>query len=245
MSGHSKWHNIQMKKGKTDAARGKIFTKIGREIAIAVRAGGPDPALNSKLRDIISKAKYNNMPNDNINRSIKKAAGEGQGENYKEVTYEGYGPAGTAIIVECITDNLNRTASDVRHCFEKHGGSMGATGCVSWMFDRKGVLLIEAEGLDEDEVMMDALEAGAADCALNDGVFEITTEPNDLDAVRTALEGKYTLVSAEVSMIPQNTTDPAGDDLERLQKILDMLDDLDDVSEVYHNANLPEEEEED
>ena len=204
MSGHSKWHNIQMKKGKTDAARGKIFTKIGREIAIAVRAGGPDPALNSKLRDIISKAKYNNMPNDNINRSIKKAAGEGQGENYKEVTYEGYGPAGTAIIVECITDNLNRTASDVRHCFEKHGGSMGATGCVSWMFDRKGVILIEAEGLDEDEVMMDALEAGAADCALNDGVFEITTEPNDLDAVRTALEGKYTLVSAEVSMIPQN-----------------------------------------
>ena len=152
---------------------------------------------------------------------------------------------GTAIIVECITDNLNRTASDVRHCFEKHGGSMGATGCVSWMFDRKGVILIEAEGLDEDEVMMDALEAGAADCALNDGVFEITTEPNDLDAVRTALEGKYTLVSAEVSMIPQNTTDPAGDDLERLQKILDMLDDLDDVSEVYHNANLPEEEEED
>ena len=197
MSGHSKWHNIQMKKGKTDAARGKIFTKIGREIAIAVRAGGPDPALNSKLRDIISKAKYNNMPNDNINRSIKKAAGEGQGENYKEVTYEGYGPAGTAIIVECITDNLNRTASDVRHCFEKHGGSMGATGCVSWMFDRKGVILIEAEGLDEDEVMMDALEAGAADCALNDGVFEITTEPNDLDAVRTALEGKYTLMSGQ------------------------------------------------
>ncbi len=244
MSGHSKWHNIQMKKGKTDAARGKIFTKIGREIAIAVKAGGPDPALNSKLRDVIAKAKYNNMPNDNINRSIKKAAGEGQSDNYKEISYEGYGPAGTAIIVDCITDNLNRTASDVRHCFEKHGGSLGATGCVNWMFDRKGIIVLEGEGLDEDEVMMDAVEAGANDVALNDGYFEIETDPNDVAAVREALEGKYTIVSAEASLVPQNTTDPQGDELERLQKILDMLDDLDDVSEVYHNANLPEEEEE-
>ena len=245
MSGHSKWHNIQMKKGKTDAARGKIFTKIGREIAIAVREGGPDPSINAKLRDVVNKAKSNNMPNDNIQRSIKKAAGEGTGENYKEATYEGYGPAGTAIIVECITDNLNRTASDVRHCFEKSGGSLGATGCVSWMFDRKGIILVPAEGLDEDEVMMDAVEAGANDVNLNEDYFEIETDPNEVGTVREALEGKYTIESAEASLVPQNTTDPAGEDLERLQKILDMLDDLDDVSEVYHNANLPEEEEED
>ncbi len=244
MSGHSKWHNIQMKKGKTDAARGKIFTKIGREIAIAVKAGGPDPALNAKLRDVIAKAKYNNMPNDNINRSIKKAAGEGQGENYKEITYEGYGPAGTAIIVDCITDNLNRTASDVRHCFEKHGGSLGATGCVAWMFDRKGLIVLEGEDLDEDEVMMDAVDAGANDVSFDDGYAEIETDPNEVDAVRGKLEGKYTIASAEATLVPQNTTDPEGEDLERLQKILDMLNDLDDVSEVYHNANLPEEEEE-
>ena len=154
MSGHSKWHNIQMKKGKTDAARAKIFTKIGREIAIAVKAGGPDPALNAKLRDVVSKAKANNMPNDNIQRSIKKAAGEGQGENYKEVTYEGYGPAGTAMIVECITDNLNRTAADVRHCFEKNGGSMGATGCVSWMFDRKGIIVTIIDIAGQDSVVI-------------------------------------------------------------------------------------------
>ena len=244
MSGHSKWHNIQAKKGKADAARGAIFTKIGREIAIAVRDGGANPESNGKLRDVIAKAKANNMPNDNIQRSIKKAAGEGQGENYKEVTYEGYGPAGTAIIVDCITDNLNRTASDVRHCFEKHGGSLGATGCVSWMFDRKGIIVINGEGLDEDEVMMDALEAGAADVAFNDGYFEIETDPNDVATVSEALEGKYTLESAEATLVPQNTTDPAGDDLERLQKILDMLDELDDVNEVSHNANLPEEDDE-
>ena len=232
MSGHSKWHNIQMKKGKTDAARGKIFTKIGREIAIAVKAGGPDPALNAKLRDVIAKAKYNNMPNDNINRSIKKA-------------YEGYGPAVTAIIVDCITDNLNRTASDVRHCFEKHGGSLGATGCVAWMFDRKGLIVLEGENLDEDEVMMDAIDAGANDVAFDEGYAEIETDPNEVESVREKLEGKYTISSAESTLVPQNTTDPAGEDLERLQKILDMLNDLDDVSEVYHNANLPEEEEED
>lgn len=245
MSGHSKWANIKIKKGKTDAARGKIFTKIGREIAIAVKAGGADPSANSKLRDVIAKAKYNNMPNDNINRSIKKAAGEGQGDNYKEISYEGYGPAGTAIIVDCITDNLNRTASDVRHCFEKNGGALGATGCVNWMFDRKGIILIESGNLDEDEVMMDALEGGANDVAFNDDYIEVECDANDVAAVSEALEGKYTVVSAEASLVPQNTTDPDGEDLERLQKTLDMLDDLDDVSEVYHNANMPEEEEED
>lgn len=244
MSGHSKWANIKHKKGKADAARGKIFTKIGREIAIAVRDGGPDPVSNGKLRDVIAKAKANNMPNDNIQRSIKKAAGEGDGANYVEISYEGYGPAGTAIIVECITDNRNRTASDVRHAFEKFGGSLGATGCVCWMFDRRGMIIIDQEGLDEDEVMMDALDAGAMDMQAEGGVFEVITEPNDLDKVRQALEGKYTLVSAQVENVPQNTVAPQGEDLENLYKILELLDDSDDVNEVYHNAELPEEEEE-
>lgn len=244
MSGHSKWANIKHKKGKADAARGKIFTKIGREIAIAVRDGGPDPVSNGKLRDVIAKAKANNMPNDNIQRSIKKAAGEGDGANYVEISYEGYGPAGTAIIVECITDNRNRTASDVRHAFEKFGGSLGATGCVGWMFDRRGMIIIDQEGLDEDEVMMDALDAGAMDMQAEGGVFEVITEPNDLDKVRQALEGKYTLVSAQVENVPQNTVTPQGEDLENLYKILELLDDSDDVNEVYHNAELPEEEEE-
>ncbi len=244
MSGHSKWANIKHKKGKADAARGKIFTKIGREIAIAVRDGGPDPVSNGKLRDVIAKAKANNMPNDNIQRSIKKAAGEGDGANYVEISYEGYGPAGTAIIVECITDNRNRTASDVRHAFEKFGGSLGATGCVGWMFDRRGMIIIDQEGLDEDEVMMDALDAGAMDMQAEGGVFEVITEPNDLDKVRQALEGKYTLVSAQVENVPQNTVAPQGEDLENLYKILELLDDSDDVNEVYHNAELPEEEEE-
>ena len=175
MSCHSKCANIKNKKGKADAARGKIFTKIGREIAIAVRDGGPDPVSNGKLRDVIAKAKANNMPNDNIQRSIKKAAGEGDGANYVEISYEGYGPAGTAIIVECITDNRNRTASDVRHAFEKFGGSLGATGCVGWMFDRRGMIIIDQEGLDEDEVMMDALDAGAMDMQAEGGEFEVIT----------------------------------------------------------------------
>lgn len=244
MSGHSKWANIKIKKGKTDAARGKIFTKIGRELAIAVREGGPDPANNSKLRDVISKAKSNNMPNDNIQRSIKKAAGEGDGLNYVEITYEGYGPAGTAVIVECITDNRNRTASDVRHAFEKFGGSLGATGCVNWMFDRKGIIVIEKGDLDEDEVMMEAIDAGALDVSVEDDVFEIYTDPNGLGAVREALEQKYTLASAQVDNVPQNTVEPQGEDLEKFNKIIDLLDDLDDVNEVYHNADLPEEEEE-
>ncbi len=244
MSGHSKWANIKHKKGKADAARGKIFTKIGREIAIAVRDGGPDPVSNGKLRDVIAKAKASNMPNDNIQRSIKKAAGEGEGANYVEISYEGYGPSGTAIIVECITDNRNRTASDVRHAFEKFGGSLGATGCVSWMFDRRGVIIIEKGDLDEDEVMMDALDAGAQDMTAGDEVFEIVTEPNDLSVVRETLEQKYTLASAEIDNIPQNTVAPQGEDLENLLKILDLLDDSDDVNEVYHNAELPEEEEE-
>ena len=247
MSGHSKWHNIQAKKGKTDAARGKIFTKIGREIAIAVREGGSNPESNSKLKDIIAKAKANNMPNDNIQRSIKKAAGEGTGAVYEEITYEGYAPGGVAIIAQCVTDNRNRTSSDVRHIFDKHGGSLGTPGSVSYMFDNKGVIVIEREpGMDEDEMMMTALDAGAEDMKVLDDVFEIYTAPNDFSSVREQMEkAGYAFISADVQMIPQNTVAlPDEDTLNKVQKLLDMLDDNDDVTEVYHNAELPEEEEE-
>ena len=247
MSGHSKWHNIQAKKGKTDAARGKIFTKIGREIAIAVREGGSNPESNSKLRDVIAKAKSNNMPNDNIKRSIMKASGELGNVDYEEITYEGYAPGGVAVIATTITDNRNRTASDVRHCFAKNGGNMGTTGSVSFMFDEKGVLVIErTPGMDEEEMMMMALDAGAEDMTAEEDVFEITTAPADFSAVREALEAQgMTFLSAEVSMIPQNTvavTDP--DTLKSILKMLEMLEENDDVQNVYHNAELPEEDEE-
>ena len=247
MSGHSKWHNIQAKKGKTDAARGKIFTKIGREIAIAVREGGANPESNSKLKDIIAKAKANNMPNDNIQRSIKKAAGEGTGATYEEITYEGYAPGGVAIIAQIVTDNRNRTSSDVRHIFDKNGGSLGTPGSVSYMFDNKGVIVIEKEpGMDEDEVMMQALDAGAEDVKVDDDAFEVYTAPNDFSAVREKLEAVgFAFLSADKQMVPQNTVaveDP--DTLNKIMKLLDMLEDNDDVSEVYHNAELPEEEEE-
>lgn len=247
MSGHSKWHNIQARKGKADAARGKIFTKIGREIAIAVREGGPDPNVNGKLRDIIAKAKANNMPNDNISRSIKKAAGEGAGTEYEEFSYEGYAPGGVAIIVDIVTDNRNRTASDVRHIFEKNGGSLGTTGSVSYMFDHKGVIVIEREpDMDEDDMLMKAMEAGAEDMKADEDVFEIYTAPGDFSAVREALEKMgLAFISADKQMVPQNmiaVTDP--DTVNKVQKLLDMLDDDDDVAEVYHNAELPEEEEE-
>ncbi len=247
MSGHSKWHNIQAKKGKADAARGAIFTKIGREIAIAVRAGGANPDSNNKLRDVIAKAKANNMPNDNIRRSIQKASGELSNVVYEEITYEGYAPGGVAVIVTTITDNRNRTASDVRHCFAKNGGNLGTTGSVSFMFDEKGVIVIErTPGMDEEEMMMMALDAGAEDMKAEDDVFEITTAPADFSAVREALEAQgLTFLSAEVDMIPQNTvavTDP--DTLKAIQKLLEMLEENDDVQNVYHNAELPEEEEE-
>ena len=247
MSGHSKWHNIQAKKGKTDAARGKIFTKLGREIAMAVHDGGPNPEVNGKLRDVIAKCKANNMPNDNIQRSIKKASGEGSGIEYEEFTYEGYAPGGVAVMVDIVTDNRNRTASEVRHIFDKCGGAMGTNGSVAFMFDHKGVIVIERQpGMDEDEMMMTALDAGAEDMKTQEEVFEITTEPSDFSAVRENLEkAGYTFLSAEQTMIPQNTvavTDP--ETLEKVQKLLDMLEDNDDVSEVYHNAELPEEDEE-
>ena len=238
MSGHSKWNNIKRKKEKTDGARAKIFTKIGRELAVAVREGGSaDPSANSRLKDCIAKAKAANVPNENIERIIRQAAGEGSAENYEALQYEGYGPSGIAVIVETLTDNRNRTAGDLRHYFDKFGGNLGQTGCVSFMFRKKGVLLIEAEGLDEDTVMEDALEAGAADFAADDEVFEIITEPEDFSAVYDALEKKgYTFVSAEVEMVPDVYATITDEDAAiKMEKLLDMLEDNDDVQNVWHN----------
>ena len=248
MSGHSKWHNIQAKKGKADAQRGAIFTKIGREIAIAVREGGANPESNGKLRDVIAKAKANNMPNDNIQRSIKKASGELSNVVYEEIVYEGYAPGGVAVIVDTISDNRNRTASDIRHCFAKYGGNLGTTGSVGFMFDTRGVLVVErTPGMDEDELMMMALDAGAEDVRPDEDVVEILTDPNEFSKVREALEQQgLTFLSAEVQKIPQNTvevTDP--ETIEKIQKMLDLLEESDDVQNVYHNAELPEEEDED
>lgn len=244
MSGHSKWNNIKRKKEKTDGQKAKIFTRMGREISVAIREGGSaDPSTNSKLKDAIAKAKANNVPNDNIDRILKKAASEGSGENYEALQYEGYGPCGIAVIVETLTDNRNRTAADLRHYFDKCGGNLGQTGCVSFMFNKKGKLIIEAEGLDEDQVMEDALEAGAADFAADEDIFEITTEPEDFSAVRDDLEAKgYSFVAAEVQMVPDVLTaieDP--DAIKNMEKLLDMLDDNDDVQDVWHNWDRPDE----
>lgn len=244
MSGHSKWANIKNKKEKTDNQRGKIFTKIGREIAIAVKEGGSDPINNSKLRDVIAKAKANNMPNDNITRSIKKAAGELGSVNYEEITYEGYGPNGIAIIVDVVTDNRNRTAAEMRHLFDKSGGSMGNTGCVSWMFDRKGLLVIERDpAIDEDELMMVALDAGAEDFVPLDDVYEVYTAVADFSAVREALEAAgYTFLTAELSRIPQNTVEANDPELiDKMERLLERFEDNDDVQEIFHNALMPEE----
>ena len=245
MSGHSKWNNIKRKKEKTDGQRAKIFTKIGREIAVAVKEGGsPDPAANSKLKDAIAKAKANNVPNDNIDRIIKKAAGEGNADNYEALQYEGYGPCGIAVIVETLTDNRNRTAGDLRHYFDKYGGNLGQTGCVGFMFKKKGIIAIEAEGLDEEKVMEDALEAGASDFAADADVFEITTEPEDFSGVREDLEAKgYTFVSAEVEMVPdvyRAIEDPES--VVKMEKLLDVLEDNDDVQNVWHNWDRPDDE---
>ena len=245
MSGHSKWANIKNKKEKTDSQRGKIFTKIGREIAIAVKEGGPDPVNNNKLRDVIAKAKANNMPNDNISRSIKKAAGEGASVNYEEIVYEGYGPGNMAIIVNVVTDNRNRTAAEMRHIFDKSGGNLGNSGCVGWMFDKKGLIVIERTArMDEDEVMMQALEAGAEDFVAQDDAFEIYTDPIEFSRVREALEAlKYEFISADVQMIPQNTVDVSDAEVAaKVFRFLEMLDENDDVQEVYHNGVLPDEE---
>ena len=243
MSGHSKWNNIKRKKEKTDAAKAKIFTKMGREIAVVVKQGGPNPAENSKLKDVIAKAKAANVPNENIERIIKKAAGEGDANNYEELIYEGYGPGGVACIVETLTDNRNRTAGEMRHYFDKCGGNLGQAGSVSFMFDRKGQIVIEAEDLDEDTVMMDALEAGAEDFSAEEDVFEIITAPNDLGTVRDALEEKgYSFVSAEVAYIPQTMTALPDETMcEKMEKLVDMMDENEDVQAFWHNWEMPEE----
>ena len=238
MSGHSKWHNIQAKKGKADAARGKIFTKLGRELLMAVKQGGPEPSANAKLRDVIAKCKANNMPNDTINNAIKRAAGAGNNESYEEITYEGYGPNGVAVIVNCSTDNKNRTAADVRHVFDKFGGNLGTAGCVSYMFERKGVIVIEkaSTSLSEDEIMMIALDNGADNMESDEDIYEITSAPSDFSNLREALEQNgLTFVEAEVQMVPSTyiTLDENG--VRRMELLLEKLDELDDVIEVFHN----------
>ncbi|MBR7007235.1 MAG: YebC/PmpR family DNA-binding transcriptional regulator [Ruminococcus sp.] len=247
MSGHSKWENIKRKKGATDAARAKIFTKIGREIAVCVKEGGADPAGNARLRDLIQKAKANNVPNDNIERCIKKAAGDGDKNNYESMVYEGYGPSGVAVIVECLTDNKNRTAGDVRHYFDKFGGNLGTTGCVLFMFTDKGEIVVENNGADEDKIMEDIFEAGADDFNIDDDVIEIACGPNDVSAVREALEGMgYNVLSAEAAKVPSNYTTLTDEDaLKKMRLLLENLEDNDDVQNVYHNWDMPEEPEED
>jgi YebC/PmpR family DNA-binding regulatory protein len=242
MSGHSKWHNIQAKKGKADAKRGKIFTKIGKEIAVAAK-NGSSPESNAKLRDVIAKAKASNMPQDTITRAIKKGAGELEGVNFEELVYEGYGPAGVAVIVNTLTDNKNRSAANVRYIFDRNGGNLGANGCVSFMFQRKGQIVIEKkDGIDEDEVMMAALDAGAEDFNAEEEVFEIITSVEEFGTVREALEKSgYEFISAELTMIPDTLTTLNMEDAEKVQKLIDKLEDDEDVQDVYHNAEFPEE----
>ena len=237
MSGHSKWANIKRKKEATDSARAKIFTKIGREMAVVVKEGGPDPANNSKLATLIAKAKANHVPNDNIDRIIKKAAGDGDKNNYETMIYEGYGPSGVAVIVECLTDNKNRTAGDVRHYFDKFGGNLGTTGCVSFMFSDQGTVIIENNGADEDKIMEDCFEAGADDFSIEDEVIEIVCGPNDVTKVADALKGLgYTVVSAEAEKVPSNYTKLEDEeDIRKMNLLLDTLEDNDDVQNVYHN----------
>ena len=238
MSGHSKWANIKNKKEKTDSQRGKVFTKIGRELAVAVKNGGPDPNNNAKLRDVIAKAKQNNVPNDNIDRMLKKAAGESDSTNFEEIVYEGYGPSGIAVVVEALTDNRNRTASEVRHYFDKAGGNMGTPGSVTFMFDRQGVIVIEKEDVDEDKLMEDALEAGTSDFLTDEeDIFEIRTEPNDVGAIRDELEGKgYHIISSEAAYIPQTYTRlESEEDMKNMARMIDMFEENDDVQNIWHN----------
>ena len=242
MSGHSKWKNIMHKKEKTDAQRAKIFTKIGKEISIAVKAGGPDPVSNTKLKDLISKAKANNVPNDNIDRIIKKAASD-DSEAYEEIVYEGYGPSGIAVIVETTTDNRNRTGADLRHYFDKFGGNLGTTGCVSFMFENKGVIIIESSKASEDAVMEAALNAGALDFVVEEGAYEIYTEPADLDAVKEELASAgFDYISAEVEKIPSTyVTLTDEESITKMNRLLEMLDENEDVINVWHNWENPEE----
>jgi YebC/PmpR family DNA-binding regulatory protein len=242
MSGHSKWHNIQARKGKADAKRGKIFTKIGKELILAAKNGGGNPDVNAKLRDVIAKAKASNMPQDTITRAIKKGAGELEGVNYEEIVYEGYAPGGVAVIVNVVTDNKNRSAGNVRHAYSKYGGNMGTSGCVSFMFQEKGELVIEkTDELDEDEVMMMALDAGAEDFASEEEVFVVTTNPEDFGTVREALASNgIEFLEADVKMIPNMYTAVDEETAVKIQKMLDALEEDDDVQDVYHNAEFPE-----
>lgn len=238
MSGHSKWHNIQAKKGKADAARGKIFTKLGRELLVAVKEGGSDPAGNSKLKDIIAKCKANNMPNDTINNAIKKASGAGNNESYEEIIYEGYGPNGVAVIVETSTDNKNRTAAEVRHSFDKASGNLGTLGCVSYLFERKGVIVIDKSTTNkaEDDMMLLALDNGAEDFASEEECYEITTSAEDFSQVREALEKEgLEFLEAEIQRVPTTYISLDEKGAEKMQRLIDMLEELDDVMEVYHN----------
>lgn len=242
MSGHSKWSTIKHKKEKTDSQRAKIFTKIGREMSVAIKEGGPDPDSNSKLRDIIAKAKANNVPNDNIDRMMKKAAGNNDKNDYESNTYEGYGPNGIAVIVEALTDNKNRTASDIRHAFDKSGGNLGTTGCVSFMFESKGVMIIEGESLEEDKVMEDCLETGAEDFEFENGRARVETSPADFSTVRDALDAKgYTFSEAQIQQVPSTYTALTDDDSKmKMRRLLDMLEDNDDVQEIWHNLENEE-----
>ena len=247
MSGHSKWNNIKRKKEAADGAKAKVFTRIGREITVAVKEGGPDPASNSKLRDLISKAKANNVPNDNIDRVIKKAAGDNDKNNYETMVYEGYGPGGVAVIVECLTDNKNRTAGDVRHYFDKFGGNMGTSEWVSVVFTREGVIVLENDNCDEDKLMEDCFEAGAGDFNIDEDAIEVTTDPNDVYNIAEILRGMgYTVVSAEDTMVPSTYTTLTDEtQIKHMNLLLEALDDNDDVQEVYHNWDMPQTEEED
>ncbi len=246
MSGHSKWSTIKRKKEATDGARAKVFTKIGREIMVCVKESGADPNSNSKLRELIAKAKSNNVPNDNIERVIKKAAGGGDKTTYEANVYEGYGPCGVAVIVETLTDNKNRTAGDVRHYFDKFGGNLGTTGCVSFMFSSKGIIVLENTGLDEDKVMEDVFDLGASDYNINADYVEIETEPNDVNAIREGLEAKgYKVISAEADMIPATYTELTDEDsIKKMNLLLEHLEDNDDVQKVYHNWDMPEDDDE-
>ncbi|WP_288947438.1 YebC/PmpR family DNA-binding transcriptional regulator [uncultured Megasphaera sp.] len=244
MSGHSKWANIKRKKGKNDAIRGKITTKIGREITIAVRMGGPDPVGNMRLKLALQKAKENNIPKDNIKRAIQKGAGATEGQNYEEITYEGYGPAGVAVTVNVLTDNRNRAAAEVRHVFSKYGNSLGETGCVGWMFKSKGIFVVSKENADEDQIMEVALEAGADDVKTEGEEFEIVTTPESFDDVEKALaDAGIETEHASITMVPDNTITLDAEGTEKLEKLIDALEDLDDVQDVYHNGDMVEDEE--
>ncbi len=246
MAGHSKWNNIKNRKGKQDALKGKVFTKLARAITVAVREGGADSDYNSTLAAAIEKAKAQNMPNDNIDRAIKAGLAAASGENFETITYEGYGPSGTAFMVQCLTDNKNRTAADIRHYFSKYNGNLGTTGCVGYLFDRKGVISIESDGIDEDELMMAALEAGAEDFGAEEDSYEITTAAEDFIQVLNGLkEAGYGNIKGDIMYIPQSYVKVEDEEaIKNLEKLIDALDDNDDVQEVYHNWDMPEEEEE-